>query len=140
LLYTSNSGDKAPAPVSLASLTEGGPGISPETFEVEAKLDASKKAWLVDQVQLPPTLKESPYKGKVRMSDIDFFSDGNRALLSTWDGDIWMLTGLKSFKKLTWKRYATGFFEPLGLKILNDVPYIAGRDGIYATYDLNKDG
>lgn len=140
LLYTSNSGDEAPAPVSLASLTEGGPGISPETFEVEAKLDASKKAWLVDQVPLPPTLKESPYKGKVRMSDIDFFSDGNRALLSTWDGDIWMLTGLKSFKKLTWKRYATGFFEPLGLKILNDVPYIAGRDGIYATYDLNKDG
>ena len=51
-----------------------------------------------------------------------------------------MLTGLKAFKKLTWRRYATGFFEPLGLKIVNDVPHIAGRDGIYATYDLNNDG
>jgi hypothetical protein len=51
-----------------------------------------------------------------------------------------MLTGLKEFKKLTWRRYATGFFEPLGLKIVNDVPHIAGRDGIYATYDLNNDG
>lgn len=95
---------------------------------------------MVDQIPLPPALKASPYKGKVRMSDVDFFSDGNRALLSTWDGDIWMLTGLKEFKKLTWKRYATGFFEPLGLKIVNDVPHIAGRDGIYATYDLNNDG
>ena len=140
LLYTGNSKAEAPAPVSLAPLTEGGPGISPETFEVEAQLDSSKKAWLVDQVPLPPALKDSPYKSKVRMSDIDFFSDGNRGLLSTWDGDIWMVSGLKDFKKLTWKRYATGFFEPLGLKIVNDVPHISGRDGIYKTYDLNNDG
>ena len=140
LLYTGDSKAEAPAPVSLTPLTEGGPGISPEVFEVEAKVDSSKKAWLVDQVPLPPALKASPYKSKVRMSDVDFFSDGNRALLSTWDGDIWMLTGLKDFKNLTWKRYATGFFEPLGLKIVNDVPHIAGRDGIYAIYDLNKDG
>jgi hypothetical protein len=140
LLYTGNSKTKAPAPVSLAPLTEGGPGISPETFEVEAQLDSSKKAWLVDQVPLPPALKDSPYRSKVRMSDIDFFSDGNRGLLSTWDGDIWMVSGLKNLNKLTWKRYATGFFEPLGLKIVNDVPHIAGRDGIYKTYDLNNDG
>ncbi len=140
LLYTGNSKAEALTPVSLTPLTEGGAGISPEVFEVEAKIDSSKKAWVVDQVPLPPALKASPYKGKVRMSDVDFFSDGNRALLSTWDGDIWMLTGLKDFKKLTWKRYATGFFEPLGLKIVNDVPHIAGRDGIYATYDLNNDG
>ena len=140
LLYTGNSKTKAPAPVSLAPLTEGGPGISPETFEVEAQLDSSKKAWLVDQVPLPPALKDSPYRSKVRMSDIDFFSDGNRGLLSTWDGDIWMVSGLLNLNKLTWKRYATGFFEPLGLKIVNDVPHIAGRDGIYKTYDLNNDG
>jgi len=140
LLYTGNPAEEAPAPVALAPMTEGGPGISPETFAVQPKLDGSDKPWLVDQIPLPPALDESPYKSKVRMSDIDFFSDGNRALLSTWDGDIWLLSGLKEFKNLTWKRYATGFFEPLGLKIVNDVPHIAGRDGIYKTYDLNNDG
>lgn len=140
LLYTGNPADEAPAPVALTPMTEGGAGISPETFEVQPALDQSDKPLLVDQIPLPPALDKSPYKSKVRMSDIDFFSDGDRALLSTWDGDIWLLTGLKDFKKLTWKRYATGFFEPLGLKIVNDVPHIAGRDGIYKTFDLNNDG
>jgi hypothetical protein len=140
LLYTGNPAEEVPAPVALTPMTEGGPGISPETFEVEGKAATGDKPWLVDQVPLPPAMDKSPYKGKVRMSDIDFFSDGNRALLSTWDGDIWLLSGLKDFKKLTWKRYATGFFEPLGLKIVNDVPHISGRDGIYKTYDLNNDG
>ncbi len=140
LLYTKNREDEAPDPIALTPLTKGGPGISPETFEVDAQIESSDKPWLVDQVPLPPALEKSPYKSKVRMSDIDFFSDGDRALLSTWDGDIWHLSGLKEFKKLTWKRYATGFFEPLGLKIVDDVPYISGRDGIYKTHDLNNDG
>lgn len=140
LLYTTNPGDAAPAPVSLASLTTGGPGISPEAFEVSPKIDSSDSPWLVDQIPLPPAQGDSPYQSKVRMSDIDFFADGDRALLSTWDGDIWHVSGLKDFKKLVWKRYATGFFEPLGLKIVKDVPYVAGRDGIYTLHDLNQDG
>ena len=140
VLYADNAGEQAPDPVALTPLTKGGKGISPESFKVTPKIDTSKSAWLVDQVPLPPAMGGNPYYSKVRMSDIDFFSDGDRALLPTWDGDIWMLTGLKDFKDLTWKRYATGFFEPLGLKILNDVPHIAGRDGIWKTYDLNNDG
>jgi len=141
LLYADNKDAQAPEPIALNPLTKGGKGISPESFEVEAQLDSKKDApWLVDQIPLPPAMGENPYHSKVRMSDIDFFSDGNRALLSTWDGDIWMLSGLKDFKKLTWKRYATGFFEPLGLRIVKDVPFIAGRDGIWKTYDLNGDG
>jgi|TARA_B110000879_G_scaffold137131_1_gene178992 hypothetical protein len=140
LLYTGNPAEEMPAPIALTPMTKGGASISPETFEVEVKVSGGDSPWLVDQVPLPPAMEKSPYKGKVRMSDIDFFSDGDSALLSTWDGDIWHLSGLKEFKKLTWKRYATGFFEPLGLKIVKDVPYISGRDGIYKTYDLNNDG
>ncbi|MEJ6645598.1 MAG: DUF1080 domain-containing protein [Akkermansiaceae bacterium] len=140
LLYADNGAEEAPDPVALTPLTKGGKGISPETFEVEAKIDTSKAAWHVDNVPVPPILGSSPYESKVRMSDIDFFSDGDRALLPTWDGDIWMISGLKDFKKLTWKRYATGFFEPLGLRIVDDVPHIAGRDGIWKTHDLNNDG
>ena len=140
LFYSSRGKGEAPAPVDLTPLTKGGPGISPQTFEVEAQIDTSDSPWLVDQIPLPPALADSPYQSKVRMSDLDFFSDGNRALLPTWDGDIWLLSGLNEMTNLTWKRYATGFFEPLGLKIIQDIPYIAGRDGIYKTYDLNNDG
>lgn len=139
LLYTKKPTDHTPPPLALSPMLAGGPPISPEVFHVDAQIDHSRKAWQVDQIPLPPSLEKSPYKSKIRLSDIDFFSDGNRALLSTWDGDIWLLSGLQEFKKLTWKRYATGFFEPLGLKILNDIPYIAGRDGIYKIHDLNND-
>jgi len=140
LLYSGSPAAKVPAPVALTPLTKGGPGLSPERFEVAPDIETSKNPWLVDQIPLPPALENSPYQSKVRLSDIDFFSGGDRALLSTWDGDIWHVSGLKDFEKLTWTRYATGFFEPLGLKILNDVPHIAGRDGIYKTFDLNADG
>ena len=140
LLYAKNAKAEAPAPIALTPLTKGGVGISPEKFEHDVQLDKSDKPWLVDKIPLPPILGSSPYESKVRMSDLDFFSDGDRALLPTWDGDIWMLSGLKDFKRVTWKRYATGFFEPLGVKIVDDVPYIAGRDAIWKTYDLNGDG
>ncbi len=140
LLYTADQSTTAPTPIALTPLTKGGPGISPENFETEAKIDSSDRPWLVDQIPLPPALEKSPYQSKVRVSDLDFFSDADRALLTTWDGDLWLLSGLKEFKKFTWKRYATGFFEPLGLKIVDDIPHIAGRDGIYKIYDLNNDG
>lgn len=138
--YSTTPNPPAPVAIPLTPLTKGGPGISPETFQVTPQLDSSKNPWLVDQIPLPPSLEKSPYHQKNRICDFDFFSDQNRALLTTWDGDIWHLSGLKDFKTLTWKRYATGFFEPLGLKIVNDTPHIAGRDGIYQIFDLNHDG
>lgn len=139
LLYARTEEGTVSPPVAFGPYLKAGKGISPETFTVEAKLDESDNAYLVDSIPLPPTLQDSPYLSKVRMSDFDFFSDGDRALLSTWDGDIWHISGLKEFKTLTWKRYATGFFEPLGLRIVDDVPHIAGRDAIWQAIDENGD-
>jgi glucose/arabinose dehydrogenase len=39
-----------------------------------------------------------------------------------------------------WKRYATGLFQPLGLKIVDDIVYVLGRDQITRLHDLNHDG
>src|SRR5205085_3364153 len=39
-----------------------------------------------------------------------------------------------------WKRFASGLRQPLGLKIVNDVIYTAGRDQITKLHDLNGDG
>ena len=139
LLFSHTKEGEVTPPVPFAPYMRPSHGISPETFTVDAKIDNSKSAWLVDTIPLPPGLKDSPYLSKVRMSDFDFFSDGDSALLSTWDGDIWHISGLKEFKQLTWKRWATGFFEPLGLRIVNDVAHIAGRDAIWQVRDLNGD-
>jgi hypothetical protein len=72
---------------------------------------------------------------------MDFFADGKRAALSTWDGDIWIVSGIDDkLEKLTWKRFSSGMYETLGLKIVNDVIYTVGRDQITRYHDINNDG
>lgn len=123
----------------LTALTKGGPAIFPETFAVEGQVDEGKGPYLVDQIPLPPVLGESPWRLKVRTSDFDFFPDGDRAAICTWDGDVWLLSGLNEFRTLTWKRFASGLFEPLGLKIVDDVIHVNCRDAIWQLIDLNGD-
>jgi glucose/arabinose dehydrogenase len=71
---------------------------------------------------------------------MDFFSDG-RAAISTWNGDVWIVSGIDDkLQKLSWKRYAAGLFEPLGLKIVNNELFVGCRDQIMHLHDLNHDG
>ena len=43
-------------------------------------------------------------------------------------------------EKLTWRRFAAGLFQPLGLKIVDEKVYVLGRDGITRLDDLDGDG
>ncbi|MFO1511788.1 MAG: hypothetical protein U1F83_02575 [Verrucomicrobiota bacterium] len=72
---------------------------------------------------------------------MDFFADGRRAALSTWNGDVWVVSGVDGdLRDLTWQRIATGLFQPLGVRIVEDQIYVLGRDQITRLYDLNGDG
>ena len=123
----------------LTTFLTGGPLLYPETFTVKGELGSDKDTWSVDTIPLPPYEDQNPYRMKIRTADFDFFSDGNRAAICTWDGDVWIASGIKDFGEITWKRFATGLFEPLGLRIVDDVIYVNGRDAIYTLHDLNDD-
>ena len=89
----------------------------------------------------PQDWKDNIFKRRIMIGGLDFFSDGKRAAVSTWEGDIWIVSGLdESLEKITWKRFASGGYENLGLKIVNDVIYTTGRDQITRYYDFNNDG
>jgi hypothetical protein len=76
----------------------------------------------------------------MRFGGLDFFSDG-RAALCTWSGDVWVVSGIdEKLEKVTWKRYAAGFYQSLGLKIVNDKIYVLGRDQITRLHDLDNNG
>ncbi len=92
----------------------------------------------IDKIAWPA---ENPWDAWIRFGGFDFFSDGNRAALSTWNGDVWIVSGLnESLEELVWQRIATGLNQPLGLKIVDDDIYALGRDQITRLVDLNGDG
>jgi hypothetical protein len=127
--------------VDPSTLTKGGPAQWGEPLEATGKLNASGKpddAYVVDNVAFPD---KNPWKAIPRFAGLDFFSDGARAALSTIGGDVWIVSGIdEKLEHLKWKRFATGLFQPLGLRIVNDQVYTIGRDGITHLVDLNGDG
>jgi hypothetical protein len=77
----------------------------------------------------------------MRIGGFDFFADGTRAALCTWSGDVWIVSGIDDkLPRLEWRRIATGLFQPLGLKIVDDEIYVLGRDQITRLHDFNGDG
>jgi hypothetical protein len=116
----------------------GGPPRWKEDFVTRGTIGkADKSPYALDTIELP---EKNPWNASVRFAGLDFFPDG-RAALSTWDGDVWIVSGLDDkLDKVRWKRFAAGLQHPLGLKIVNNTIYTAGRDQITRLVDLNNDG
>lgn len=126
-------------PQDLQPLTKGGAAHWPEVVKTKGELgkDEGKEAYIVDSIA-PPF--ENPYKSWIRFGGLDFFKDG-RAALSTWSGDVWIASGIDDkLESVEWRRFATGLFQALGLKIVDDKVYVLGRDQITRLHDLNNDG
>jgi hypothetical protein len=122
----------------LTPLIKGGPPRWNDTLETTGLLgDAKAGPYTIDQIHLP---EKNPWNASIRFAGLDFFPDG-RAALCTWDGDVWIVSGLdESLKKVRWKRFASGLHAPLGLKIINGIIFVAGRDQVTKLHDLNNDG
>src|SRR5262249_10627529 len=98
---------------------------------------ATTQPYVLDTITGP---EQNPWHSWMRLGGLDFFSDG-RAAISTWSGDVWIVSGIDDkLDHVTWKRYATGLFQALGLRIVNDELYVLGRDQITKLKDTNGDG
>jgi hypothetical protein len=83
----------------------------------------------------------NPWFCRVRLTGFDFMPDLKRAAVCSWDGDVWMVTGIdRPDEGLTWQRIASGLFQPLGLKVVDGRIYVACRDQIAILHDFNADG
>lgn len=106
-------------------------------FAANGGLDPGQP-FAIDKINWPA---QNPWDSWLRFGGLDFFPDGNRAALSTWNGDVWTVTGLNgTLDTLVWQRIATGLNQPLGLKIVGQQIYVVGRDQITRLVDLNADG
>jgi glucose/arabinose dehydrogenase len=126
-------------PVDLVALTKGGPSLWGQTVTTKGKVSADKdQPYVVDSLTLP---NDNPYKAWIRPGGMDFFPDGKQAALSTWSGDVWVVSGIdETLEHLVWKRVATGLHQPLGLKVVGDQIFTVGHDQITRLVDLDGDG
>lgn len=105
---------------------------------VERLHSEEKRPYLLDRISWPV---ENRWNSWMRFGDFDFFDDGERAVISTWSGDVWIVDGIDAdLDQLRWRRFAAGLNQPLGVKVHEGEIYVLGRDQLTRLEDLNGDG
>jgi len=121
-----------------------------KTLTTTAQLSTKLDAYVNDDIPLP---NANPWKRNVRLADIAFLNDHGDAAGVTFDGDVWLISGLKGdLEKVTWKRFASGLHEPMSLVVRNAEGGIRNaesalkpeilvfdRNGIWKLVDTNGD-
>lgn len=93
--------------------------------------------FVVDTITVP---YENRYNALMFTSGLDFLPDG-RAFVCTVHGDVWLVSGIDDgLNQVTWQRFATGLYHPLGLKIVDGHPIVMCRDRLTKLIDVNGDG
>ncbi|MFN5321279.1 MAG: DUF6797 domain-containing protein [Planctomycetota bacterium] len=101
--------------------------------------------YAVDTIELPVN---NPWKANLFGGDHDFTSAGD-ALYATMPGDVWLVSGFAGQPtpdgqlypvQATWRRFASGLHQPLGLLVQPDGIFVMCRDQLLRLHDLNEDG
>jgi glucose/arabinose dehydrogenase len=128
----------SPPPEDLEKYTNGGPAHDPQVITSTILVGEDTSAYAVDVFTLP---LDNPWKSRLRPTGIDFLNDGDEAIISTIDGEVWRLEGISQKDGLIkWHRIASGLFQPLGIKYHNGAIYVTCRDQLTVLRDLNGDG
>ncbi|MEI6538419.1 MAG: DUF6797 domain-containing protein, partial [Planctomycetota bacterium] len=120
----------------LKPFTLGGPPGWSQKMTTAMMAGADSAAFSTDILTAP---ESNPWLAQTRLTGLDFFADGRMAVCS-WDGDVWIVDGFLNGAQLTWQRIASGMFQPLGLKIVDDQIHVTCRDQLTVLHDLNGDG
>lgn len=128
----------AASPRDLAPFTRGGPACWTEAIETPVVRSGAEGAFAWERFTLPQT---NPWRARMRPSGLDFTPDGKAALICTWDGDVWRVDGIGgNSATVSWRRIASGLFQPLGLKVRGTEIFVTCRDQLVVLRDLNGDG
>jgi hypothetical protein len=124
-------------PEDLETMIKGGPARYPQKLTSEVQSGTQEGPFQVD-IMNPPF--DSPWKNQFRLSGLDFFKDTNKGVICSTDGDVWLVEGFtKNSGKLTWQRIASGMFQPLGIKVINEEIFVTCRDQLVKLHDFNGD-
>jgi putative heme-binding domain-containing protein len=127
-----------PTPRPLQPFTRGGPKRWPEVLKTTIAIGKGDGPFVADTFGIP---ERNPWNALLRFTGFDFHPDGKGMAVCTWDGDVWSVEGIDNPEAgLTWRRIASGLFQPLGLKFREGAIFVCCRDQIVKLHDLNGDG
>ena len=96
------------------------------------RLDGDK-AYKVEHFPLPKEID-------LRVTGMDFLPNGDLVVCS-WAGDIYIVRNAQSdVQRATYRRFARGLIEPMGLKIINGDIYVAQKAELTRITDTDQDG
>ncbi len=81
-----------------------------------------------------------PKEAGLLITGMDWLSNGDLAVC-TWRGDVFIVQGAQgSAASATYRRFARGLCEPLGLKVIKDQIYVAQKCELTRLLDTDRDG
>ena len=89
--------------------------------------------YAIDTFALPHA---NPWNALFFVGGFDFVSE-ERIAVANIHGDVWICD--RSGDELTWKRFAAGLHQPLGVKVVDGTMHVRCRDQIVALHDRNGD-
>ena len=124
-----------------AEIKRSSPPRWPEVLTTTPVVGSNDGPFAIDVLAAP---EANPWLARMRLTGHDFFPDGDRVAVCSWDGDVYMVTGLRSLTtskpELKWRRISAGLFQPLGLMVVADDIYVTCRDQLVILRDRNQDG
>ena len=100
-------------------------------------VDRRRTPFAIDTITVP---YKNPHQALMFTAGHDFTVNGD-CYVAMAHGDVWKVTGIDAeLKAVKWQRFATGLYQPLGLRVIKDQVYVLGRDQITRLHDRNQDG
>ena len=128
--------DSPATPDDLASLTQPGPARWGKPLVTDLVRGDGPGPFAVDTLTIPT---DNPFKALFFCTGLDFLPDG-RVAMCTCHGDVWLVQVDEAAGKCHWQRFATGLYQPLGLRVVGGKIVVIERGQLTRLHDDNGDG
>jgi hypothetical protein len=133
-LAVTYGGIEWPGTDNLTELTKPGPARWGKPIETKLVRGDESGPFAVDTLTIP---YDNPHKALFFCTGLDFLPDG-RVAMCTCHGDVWLVK--VSDSTVSWQRFATGLYHPLGLKVVDGKIVVLERGQLTRLHDNNTDG
>ena len=120
----------------LTELTKAGAARWGKPIVTKLVRGDEKGPFAIDTLTLP---YKNPFDALFFCTGLDFLPDG-RIAVCTCHGDVWLAKVDEKAGEVSWQRFATGLYQPLGLKVVDGKVVVLERGQLTRLHDSNADG